>query len=129
MFYCFSGRWGGGRRKNNWKEGLPGPWERNTCDQVWGHIGRSLSGARKQQEEETEAAVNLARCPVLGLQNLSEWVWCLAPPSLPSGALGASTPGPGSPVGLGLLAFFHPSFSFPSWVGSLGLAEAPVATV
>lgn len=111
------------------KVGLLGTWERNTFGQVCGRIRRTLSGARRRLEKETEGAVNLARCPVLGLQNPSEWDWCLAPLSLPSGALGASAPGLGSPVGLGLLAFFHPSFPLPSWVGSLGLAEAPVATV
>ena len=49
----------------------------------------------------------------------------LCPPD--PGAL--CSPGRGSPVGLGLLVFSHPSFPPHGWVGSLGLAEAPVATV
>lgn len=115
-FYCFSRRWGGGRRKKNLKVGLLGTWERNTFGQVWGRIRRTLSGARRQLEKETEAAVNLARCPVPGLQNPSEWDRCLAPPSLPSGPWGPPLQGWGLLLAWGCLpSFTPPSLSPAGW--------------
>lgn len=68
---------------------------------------------------------------VLGLPESSAWICCFA-------SLFPALRGPGgtsAPQGWGLLVAWNwlPSFTTPflphSWVGSLGLAEAPVATV